>query len=43
MKGVIGSGIESEGPWAERTDAGKRKSIRRNGVHRADAVVWGPV
>jgi hypothetical protein len=29
-------GIESEGPWAER------KSLRI-GVHRANAVVWGPV
>ena len=35
-------GIESEGPWAERNDRRERKSSR-NGVHRANAVVWGPV
>jgi hypothetical protein len=35
-------GIESEGPWAEGNDCRERKSSR-NGVHRADAVVWGPV
>jgi len=35
-------GIVSEGPWAERCDRREIKSLR-NGVHRADAVVWGPV
>jgi hypothetical protein len=36
------SGIESEGPWAERCARRERKSLR-NGVHHANAVVWGPV
>ena len=35
-------GIEREGPWAERNTLRERKSLRI-GVHRADAVVWGPV
>ena len=34
-------GDESEARWAERR-AGTRKSSR-DGVHRADAVVWEPV
>jgi hypothetical protein len=36
------AGFETEGRWAERNDRREIKSSR-NGVHRANAVVWGPV